>query len=346
MNTNKRANKIQTSDKNGIYSKDGRIMFYPFVNDGVVTVKKGVQSLSYSISNAPSNNQEAQLSKIRKIVFEEGVEKILDGWQDLYDRNSECQQRIDISLPSTTWKVSKNAFGDMVNIIRHIYVPRRYAKRIKSYLPENLIDRVKIDRIFFTRKSELLQNPTGNLIGFLGPADFTFRAIPIYILSIIAIAWICLWGHDIYLNTFLPFHLGLGSLLVFIFILVGSSYLEKSISAKRKAKNKDITFSEHITNWCVFIYLIISMLNSAVFIINDHFGAEQQESQGDIYAITKYTRRHTHTPTRILEIKLPNSDNITEVIIGTDASYDNVTTCQVYYHKGLFGWLVTDSISH
>ena len=93
MNTNKRANKIQTSDKNGIYSKDGRIMLYPFVNDGVVTVKKGVQSLSYSISNAPSNNQEAQLSKIRKIVFEEGVEKILDGWQDLYDRNSECQQK-------------------------------------------------------------------------------------------------------------------------------------------------------------------------------------------------------------------------------------------------------------
>ena len=343
---NKRSNKIQTSDKNGIYSKDGRIMFYPFVNDGVVIVRKGVQSLSYSISDAPNSNQEAQLPKIRKIVFEEGVEKILDGWQDLYDRNSECQQKIDISLPSTTWKVSKNAFGDMVNIIRHIYVPRRYAKRIKSYLPENLIDRVKVDRIFFTRKSELLQNPTGNLIGFLGPADFTFRAIPIYILSIIAIAWICLWGHDIYLNTFLPFHLGLGSLLVFIFILVGSSYLEKSISAKRKAKNKDITFSEHITNWCVFIYLIISMLNSAVFIINDHFGAEQQKSQGEIYAIIKHTSRHSHKPTRTLEIKLPNSENIAEVRIGKDASYDNVATCQVYYHKGLFGWLVTDSISH
>ena len=66
---------------------------------------------------------------IKKIVFEEGVDHISEGWHGLHDNNCECHEEIDISLPSTIRKINQNAFGDMINVIRYIYIPRRYAKK-------------------------------------------------------------------------------------------------------------------------------------------------------------------------------------------------------------------------
>lgn len=338
MNNKKHTPK--NADKNGVYTHDGRTMLFPYINNNVVYVKKGVQNLSYSISNDSKRGNQDKLT-IKKIVFEEGVDHISEGWHGLHDNNCECHEEIDISLPSTIRKINQNAFGDMINVIRYIYIPRRYAKKIKSILPSNLIDNVKVDRFFFTRKKELIQNPLGNLIGFCGQSDITFDAIPTYLVNILFIIGICIYGYSIYLNTFLPFHFGSISILIFIFGGLGCISILHSTSEKVKQKSKIKTFHV-ITNWCLFISLIAMLACSAIFVTNKIIGKEQYKSKGKICAMIKNRRHHTHT----IEIQLPDSKNIAEVKIGTDTSYDNVAFCTVYYHKGFWGMLVTDSITH
>lgn len=331
-------------DANGVYSKDGRTMLYPFVHDGVVFVKKGVQNLSYSLTDDPDK----AVKPIRKIVFEEGVEKISEGWAGLYDKTTNEKQHIDISLPSTIWKVKQNAFGDMVEAINHVYIPRRWAGDIKKHLPLNLRPKVRIDRIFYTPLSDWKRNPLGNLLSFWGSANMGCMSMLLSLFNILLILFICFIGYVTYLKTFLSFHIN-GFLLIFTVIglvIMADRYSEKREKTKDVGKHKKRSergaYYGGAVDWVLLSMIIAGVTSSSFFILNDKLGGSQEQSKGQVLAIITHRKYHS----RQVEVSLDNAD--VTAIIGT-AGYKGHNLGRyytIYYHDGFFGLPVLDEVCH
>ena len=331
-------------DANGMYSKDGRTMLYPFVHDGVVFVRKGVQNLSYSLANDPDK----AMKLIRKIVFEEGVEKISEGWGGLYDKTSNEKQRIDISLPSTTWKVKQNAFGDMVDAINHVYVPRRWAGDIKKHLPSNLRPKARIDRIFYTPLSDWKRNPLGNFFGFWGSANQGCMSMLLSLFYIILILILCFIGCLTYQKTFLSFHINAFWPIITVIglVVLADRYSEKRGKAKdvgkHKKKSERGVYDGGAVGWVLFSAMIVGVSCSSFFILNDKLGGFQEQSRGQV--VTIITSRKYHS--RRVEVNLGNTDVTATIGTAGYKGHELGRYYTIYYHDGFFGLPVLDEVCH
>lgn len=341
---NYEGNSDVVQDANGVYSKDGKTMLYPYVHDGVVFVKKGVQNLSYSLADDPDK----AMKPVRKIVFEEGVEKISEGWGGLYDKTSNEEQHIDISLPSTIWKVKQNAFGDMVGAINHVYVPRRWAGDIKKHLPSNLRPKVRIDRIFYTPLSDWKRNPLGHFLGFWGSANQGCMYMLLSLFYIILILILCFIGYLTYLKTFLWFHINVfwSVITVIGLVVLADRYSEKRGKAKdvgkHKKRNERGAYYGGAVDWVVLLMIIVGVTCSSFFILNDKLGGSQEQSKGQV--LTIITSRKYHS--RRVEVNLDNTDVTATIGTAGYMGHDLGRYYPIYYHDGFFGLPVLDEVCH
>lgn len=338
-----------TFDENGIYSEDGKMLLYPFVKDGVVTVRAGVRHLSYSISHDPDIQFKPQFFNLRKLIFKEGVDRIYNGWSGLYDATLNGDNRIDISLPLSVVAIENDAFNNMIPFIEHIYIPRRKSYAIRLMLVEQLRGYVKVDRIFINSMKDLVTNPTGHFYTFWIPSrPFSWQVFAQY--SFYFIFFICLLynGVKAYLHTFLPFHIemyfGIPLYLILYIIdsLVGRMKLYSCI--KRKIQSG----VELVVNWMLFLVVLSMIFVPITFLVNDSFCSSQQQCQAAEISIRninyKLSKRSFTKEIKILEVKISGSENVAWVELVDNHTFDNVSTCKVYYHRGCFGWNLLDGI--
>lgn len=335
INNNTSANVLR--DENGEYSKDGKNMYNPIVHDGVVYVRKGVQNLVYSIADDP------QRTVIRKIVFEEGVNKICSGWDGLYDRELQKGQEISISIPSTLWKMQDHALGDMLEAVSKVYVPRISAKRLMRILPFNLRTKVSTDRYFFsnTSREDWLLNPLETIVHFLFPENNWLADTIKYCgcIALLLLYLICIFCYE---RTFLASHISfiliVGAFLVFIAIISRLSFYKN-----RRTANKFIIANLNMLLAClVFPFLLCGLF----FFINDKCGGPKQQTECYIESIRRYKPRHSLEYRKEINVNMIGTDKYAEIEVSDSFSQVKGNRCTVTYHNGLFGLDVLDEIAY
>lgn len=339
--SNRTFNKI-SADKNGIYSKDGRTMLYPFVNNGVIKVKAGVQNLSYSISNDPDYKLKPQISNLKSIIFSEGVDKIISGWGGLLDEHKEHCPKIDISLPSTISKINSDVFEKIDSFIKHIYIPRRKTHYIKSILSDKLLKYVRVNRIFINSWADFVSHPTETFITFWLPSSPGFKRELCFIPYLIGLVYYLITGYHSYNNTFLDYHL---NLIVALFVImfswmIGASLIDWGVYKKNRLKEK-LSRDRIKLDWYTFILINFVLSFNTSFVINDIFDNKQEQDQGEICSLYLKSKN-----AREMHLKIGGIEGSAIYFYRYDDSFDNINYCKVHYHKGIFGWYVVDSIGH
>ncbi|MBP5679648.1 MAG: WG repeat-containing protein [Bacteroidales bacterium] len=333
------------SDSQAVYSADGKTIIKRLSNSSKVEVKPGVEQVNL-INNFLLSRKKA----VTTISFLPGTTRIGKGWGDLSPYEDKFQS-IDIYLPATINEIDPDAFVYLMSYIHAIYAPKEALNHILKVVPPYLSPLVKQvpnpwQRLLW--KLSHLPNPVeaiNDKLSFLGDIG----GLILRLIAIFTILPLGMVGADKYEDTMLSYHISIFVLLPGIFGLAALGTLSTNNFNWRKLFKENIDtdenskeiMSESYNTWLITLFCITSILSFILFYGNAQGEGEPQQVQAQIVNVETHNGKRKYK-TIDMEFDIPPYHMSTDVNI--KRTYEAGQKCNIFYHEGLFGWNVLDSI--